>query len=176
MGTCSSLSSKSKVVTLTSDSLAKYPRRASLRVRVRNSLGKLIGDQKLDFALTEPRFSNSKTVTLRHRTYKISSILHTVCVLPGLDPRGEGFKPCQDHCFFTATEDSFLLGLYDGHGKEGAKVVDFCVKTASNYYRRHKPSEMSSFHPLTYLLNLTHLCDEHLKKPDSNINVQNSGW
>ena len=176
MGTCSSLSSKSKVVTLTSDSLTKYPRRASLRVRVRNSLGKPIGAQKLDFPLTEPRLSKSKTVILRHRSYKISRIFHIVCVLPGLDPRGEGYKLCQDHCFFTATEDSFLLGLYDGHGKEGAKVVDFCVKTASNYYRHHKPSEVNSSNPLTFLLNLTHFCDEQLKKPDSNINVQNSGW
>ena len=61
-----------------------------------------------------------------------------MCVLPGLDPRREIHKVCQDLSFFSNDEDSFLLGLYDGHGKEGEKVAEFCRKTTAGYYKKYK--------------------------------------
>lgn len=75
MGNCTSLTSRNRVVTLTSGSTVSYSRRTILKIKLRNSNGKVISNQSTEFPVTEPRYSNSKILSLKDKTYTISSIL-----------------------------------------------------------------------------------------------------
>ncbi|OMJ93020.1 hypothetical protein SteCoe_4101 [Stentor coeruleus] len=56
------------------------------------------------------------------------------CVIPGQDPRGEVIKQCQDAYSFLVKDNIFFGMLFDGHGKEGQKVAQFCKEFMSSYF------------------------------------------
>lgn len=118
-----------KQVPLELDQISRYPRIGKLIIRSKNSHGKIIGHTSINFNVTEPMKISSKLVEVYNGKHWISS-----CVLPGLDPRGDCNKPCQDNCVFIENEKSILLALFDGHGSDGNKVSQFCCKFAENFF------------------------------------------
>ena len=111
-------SSKSNSPGSISDRLCSYPRNST---------------QNISFILTEPTQVSCKELTLASEKVLISS-----CVLPGVDPRGEYKKKCQDNCFYLFDHESILCCLFDGHGQEGEKVASFCEKIIENLFIQKK--------------------------------------
>ena len=80
-------------------------------IKSRNNLGDLFGTEKVEFEFLEPEFSISKSIIADDIEFLVSS-----CVFPGIDPRKECNKECQDSCKFFSDKTSLLAVLFDGHG------------------------------------------------------------
>jgi hypothetical protein len=128
MGCFTSTSHKSLIQL--SDKLCTYPRSNKIHIKVQNNYGKSSQAQAISFQVTEPTSVCSKEVSLSTETFLISS-----CILPGLDPRGEYKKRCQDNCFFLNDEKGVLCCLFDGHGHHGERVAEFCQVVIENLFR-----------------------------------------
>ena len=126
-------STKHKSFTLTTDRLCQYPRFGKLAIKLRNIAGSILGNQSISFNVTEPTSITSKEIELETEKILISS-----CILPGLDPRAEYKKKCQDNCFYLYDSDSILCCLFDGHGTEGEKVAFFCQRIIENLFVSQK--------------------------------------
>ena len=73
---------------------------------------------------------------------------------------------------------SILLALFDGHGLEGEKIVNFCCIFTTKYYRNEKEMINVLFiqsNPSSFLLNLTEKCDTEIRALNSGINTEFSG-
>ena len=125
----------SKIKTDKSDiyQLCTYPRHTKVPVKIRNISGALVNTQNVSFSLTEPTLISSKEISFLEEKVSVSS-----CILPGMDPRGEYKKKCQDNCFYLYDEDSILCCLFDGHGNEGEKVAQFCQTVIENLFSNEK--------------------------------------
>mmetsp|Transcript_16821 Transcript_16821/g.30067 ORF Transcript_16821/g.30067 Transcript_16821/m.30067 type:complete len:494 (+) Transcript_16821:5656-7137(+) len=168
MGSCWS-SSKVIVAGLPRASQLLYQPDCSLKVVRRNSIsGEVLGAEKLKFKLKRPILEESHIVTVDGHEYWAS-----YCVLPGQDPHDIYPKECQDLCFVVSDAQYVLLGLYDGHGMHGQEVVNFCSDTTKRYFRTRK-TEMQN-DPQRFLTEVTEKCDTDVKKPSSNIDVNQSG-
>lgn len=99
--------------------------------------------------------------------------VHLASIVPGLDPRGQIPKGCQDLCFFDSTENSLFVGLFDGHGREGKKVVDFCKSYMQSYYTSHRESWENN--PVQFLSEITNSCDKALVRRGSGVDALYSG-
>ena len=126
-------STKNNKFSSMSDKLCKYPRRGKISIKMRNIAGNVISTHIAQFMVTEPILISSKEISLFQDKFLISS-----CVLPGIDPRGEYKKVCQDNCFFLHDSESVLCCLFDGHGKEGEKVAAFCERIITNLFEHKK--------------------------------------
>lgn len=111
----------------------EFSNKANLKIKVRDFYGKVVGNDRVTFNLTQPSLIVGRTINLgESKNFHI-----TGSILPGLDPRRMMEKECQDNLFFIEIEGAFLTTLFDGHGKEGLKVVDFCVKYMTNFFKTH---------------------------------------
>jgi len=115
------------------DKLSQYPRSYKIPIKMRNITGAVVGTQTVSFTVTEPVLLSSKELPFTNQKLLISS-----CVLPGLDPRGEFKKSCQDNCFYLYDSENVLCCLFDGHGKEGEKVASFCERIIGNLFSHKK--------------------------------------
>ena len=131
MGSCiPSKFRKKKITILNSDQISRYPRQGKVMIKSKSSNGRMVGHSTYNFTVTEPTKVISKSIEFMSSKYWISS-----CVIPGLDPRGEYSKPCQDNCIYLCNGTSILIGVFDGHGQDGDKISDFCCKFVENYYK-----------------------------------------
>jgi hypothetical protein len=118
-------------------SICTYPRVCT--VNIKKKLNRTSSDQ-YDFHLTEPTQLKTEEVVVDSIHYIISQ-----CILPGIDPRGQFFKKCQDNCLVLYSSCSIFLGLFDGHGREGLKVVNFCCFFAEKFFlSQWDPSVLST--------------------------------
>jgi hypothetical protein len=129
MGCIPSRNVNKKIVVLDLVDISKYPRQAEILIKSKDSSGKLIGNTKFAFKLSEPVKCLSENIECLGLAYWVSS-----CVLPGLDPRGHSHKICQDDCVYFSNGSSIILGLFDGHGSEGDKVSKFCCNFVKTFY------------------------------------------
>lgn len=157
-----------------SNNICHYPRSYKIPIKMRNITGAVVGTQTVSFIVTEPVLLSSKLLSTSTEKLQISS-----CVLPGLDPRGEYKKSCQDNCFYLYDSDNILCCLFDGHGKEGEKVASFCERIISNLFS-HKKQIMrvnsKQDNPEIFMKMATEKCDTELKKKSSGIDCDYSGW
>ncbi|OMJ76126.1 hypothetical protein SteCoe_24569 [Stentor coeruleus] len=157
MGNCiSSRNSKGKVIALEMDQISRYPRQAKVMIKSKNSSGKVIGHSNLTFQLTDPLKTVSKLI--EHNSIKLWA---SCCIIPGLDPRGECGKVCQDNCVFLNSGSSILLALFDGHGSDGDKVSQFCCKFVEKYY--FDGASNLEADPNSFLIKLMEECDHELR-------------
>lgn len=126
-------SSRAKNTIFSKNQMCSYSRVGKLDIKVRNKSTEVIGAQSLAFQLSEPSQVTSKEVALGGTKVQISS-----CILPGLDPRGEYKKKCQDNCFYLYDESSILCCLFDGHGRQGERVAEFCQTVIERLYETEK--------------------------------------
>lgn len=97
-------------------------------------------------AVTVP--STSKRVKLRlngphsqtAQTLKVGTLVLTAnsCALDGIDVSAGRVKDSQESSFQLVVEEAALMGVFDGHGKEGKKVVEFCSEWFQSYFKQHK--------------------------------------
>ena len=88
-----------------------------VEVDVRDVQGEIVKCESLKIKLTYA-LKSSHTIM---RNLGISQ-----AIIPGLDPKKTHMKPWQDNCFITEHRNTFLFGLYDGHGDYGKEVATFC--------------------------------------------------
>ena len=131
MGCFSSTNIKGPLIK--SDKLFQYSRNAKVSIKIRNVTGAVIGSQTISFKTTEPVLISSKEISLLNEKVQISS-----CIMPGIDPRGEYNKKCQDNCFFLSDSECILCCLFDGHGGEGEKVAEFCQRIIENIFNAQR--------------------------------------
>ena len=144
----------------------EYTKVNTLNVIRHNYLGKNVGTSKVIFQNTSPIKQQHEQAILGKKTMSVYG-----CIVPGLDPRGEIDKECQDNYTFLHTSDSLLCALYDGHGKEGLKVSNFCVQFTEKFFAKNLKDLRED--PESTLTRLLHKCDEKLKR--GKINCEMSG-
>ena len=162
MGTCSNLI-RPKAHNLKQEFLLhKYNRSVAITIKSRDPFGAIIKDEHLEVILPEPKELFCEKISLPFMDFWVSK-----CILSGFDPRGETFKKCQDHCFILQGKNSILIGLFDGHGPEGEKVVFYCTNFTEKYFSNNASSEVlnsSDFDPRHFLISLTEKCDKDLRE------------
>lgn len=129
MGCVPSRNQRPKVIVLNPEQISRYPRQGKVVIKTKSPSGKLIGHSNCLFQLPEPIKLNSRGLEFLSGKFWVSS-----CILPGVDPRGECMKTCQDNCLFLSNGSSILLGLFDGHGSDGDKVSQFCCTFLKSFY------------------------------------------
>ena len=106
----------------------KYPRKTCITIKKRNSRDKIIYKEKFELENTFP------VLTISEQYFLDTNVFGSACVLPGKDPRGNFNKVCRDFCFISNEDNKLIGGLFDGHGREGEKVVSFCISEADNFF------------------------------------------
>jgi hypothetical protein len=170
MGTCSSLI-RPNPQALLSKSLHTYPRVCTVHIKSKDLPSST--NAPFNFILTDP-------IQLSLEPIFVGSVevVATQCILPGIDPRGEYFKKCQDHTLILHTNDSLFLGLFDGHGIEGNDVVQFCSLYAERYFfSMWKEPYVLFIQPDVerFLVELTETCNAELAKAANRIDSSYSG-
>lgn len=130
-----------------------YPRQITLSIVAPNSKAR----NRVKVPLTSPSLVEAQTIALGDLSISVSC-----CVLPGLDPREEIVKECQDGVFSVSAEGQLLIGLFDGHGKEGRKIVDLCCRLLKGYFLAHLREFGSD--PERAVESALHQCDLQVKK------------
>lgn len=149
-----------------------YPRKTSVQIKRKDTRGRVKDREKVSINHTEPLLCVSEDLSMSFSIWG-SGILYVACILPGLDPHEKVFKVCQDLCFFSSNGQSTILGVFDGHGKEGEHISNFCVKEADEIFNTY----MNNYddRPMELLILILETIIEKLKEPNSVIDIANSG-
>lgn len=145
----------------------EYPKYMTLKITRKNYLGKPVGISKVTFENTTPIKEQCLECSLGIKNAKVFG-----CILPGLDPRDEIDKECQDNYTFMYNNNGLLCALYDGHGKEGLKVSNFCVEFTEKFFKKYSKDFETDTEAT--LIRLLHKCDEKLKKAKFNSEMSGS--
>lgn len=164
---CSVPSQRRNISLLANTSLFTYPRMITLDLKAFNK-----DSETCTFEVTNPTVCVSKEININNTLCQLS-----YCILPGLDPHSDIIKVCQDACIYLLEDNSLLLSLFDGHGKNGEIVVDFCTKEISclfaNVRDKHLVNDIQG-NPLVLLQELASKCEDNLS--ESQIDISSSGW
>ena len=151
---------------LTCFPLHAYPRKATLRLITATSTA------VLTLSLPEPISSSSELLPLPSKELLLSCNSHIDCVLPGIDPLGDA-KACQDLVFYEVKEDILLMGVMDGHGIWGQRVVQYSRSVCEAYF--HAKFSTIAADPSAFLQSLCCECQTRLIAGDSRVNCSLSG-
>ena len=178
MGNCASVKTVTRIVGLpaaerTHHSELVYPLSEVALIRIKDSSQKVHHTEKVVFAYPQPLVSSSREHAVGRHKYVISSEGYAACILPGFDPRGQITKSCQDMNLATSDSGIMLSVLFDGHGKEGQPVVNFCKNEVSRFFSANKMQ--ASADPQRFLMDMVQSCDEKLRQGASGIDASYSG-
>lgn len=134
MGSCA-FKKPDKTKSLTPAIQLQYSRQALIKIRTKNQSTTNSDFSEIAFHLSEPQKIFSDSISISNTTVHIS-----YSIIPGLDPRHDSEKNCQDNCFMINSDDCIFLGLYDGHGVNGDKVSSLCVDLGQSLF-----SELKNF-------------------------------
>ena len=135
----------------------EYYKTNTLAVACKNYLGKIVSSDKVTFENTSPFKIENVQAFIGKKNVKIHG-----CIVPGIDPRGEIDKECQDDYIFLHEENSILCALFDGHGKEGKKIANFCTSFLARFHSKNILDFQQN--PEETLTRMLHKCDEKLKR------------
>ncbi|OMJ68654.1 hypothetical protein SteCoe_33829 [Stentor coeruleus] len=121
--------------------------------------------ENINFNLTFPENLSLSTFSFDKIDFVVSA-----CSLPGVDPRGIIKKECQDGFFIKDQGESILAGVFDGHGKHGREIVNFCIEFMGNFFNNNFFSDT----PIISLSKMVEDCDKALLN-ESNIDCSTSG-
>ena len=145
----------------------KYPIKVKIDIVAKDQSGKVTGSNSVLVNFTKPSVYTSENLSIG-QFYHVSR-----CVLPGIDPRDEHGKKCQDMCLYLHNSSEMLLALFDGHGKEGEKVSAACADVVENFFKANLANVPED--PLKMLENLCNECDSYVKKQGNDIDSVTSG-
>lgn len=166
MGLCCTRSPKVNASTMYYSVSVKYPRKTILTIKQRNSRDRIIHKETLELTNTEPILAISQEYLIPS-PYTVSA-----CVIPGKDPRGNFNKVCRDFCFISSENNRMIVGLFDGHGKDGEKIVSFCISEADYYFTNEVQNYTEDYYG--FLEDLIQYLDYQLEQC-SGIDISNSG-
>ncbi|OMJ83327.1 hypothetical protein SteCoe_15790 [Stentor coeruleus] len=139
-----------------------------ISIKEKDAKGKVLRLDDITVSLTYPSYQHYEKINLDKMVFEFSS-----CVIPGLDPRALINKECQDALFYTSNESAILVGLFDGHGKEGQKVSHFCCRYMKEYFQERSWEMISK--PEEGIENIIEECDRALRDKSSGIEAGLSG-
>ena len=134
----------------------QYYSEVTLNVKSRDASRTQEKTKPIQVRLRPPQFTSSTSARLNSLSLSLSS-----CVLAGCDPIENTSREGQDSSFWLEAEDSLLVVLCDGHGKDGRKVVEFCKKWFTGYFREHLSEFRAS--PQEAIIHSCERCDEAVK-------------
>jgi hypothetical protein len=143
----------------------RYPNHMRLRIRTRDTQGKE-GFRTVPFALKTP-FLHKTPKSLFPPIEFVS-----LCTLPGIDPTGTTEKKCQDICGVYSNPSAILLVLFDGHGKDGEKIVDICLNETAHLFEETFQEYIGN--EKAFLERICKTCDDSVKRNPS-VDSNNSG-
>ena len=135
----------------------RYYAEVQLHVKSRDAGKGSDSTQAILVRLVPPQSLSSETVRVGSTTLEVSA-----CVMPGCDPVEGLGREGQDAVLVTSTENGALVALFDGHGKEGRKVVDFCKKWLLEHFQQH--SEYFAECPEQAIVQACESCDAVVKQ------------
>lgn len=139
------------------DEDVQYQHKITLSVLHSSSpVGKQPRRDALHLSLPEPLIVVSESYPLNTLTVSMSG-----SVIPGFDPRHEEEKECQDGQVTVCADGQVLAALFDGHGKEGKKIVEFCCRFVKGYFLAHLKDFTES--PMDAVERMFHDCDDKVK-------------
>lgn len=151
---------------LTSFPVGEYPRQVVINIWTDGK------PEMISLDLPEPDACAAKFVKFSSRDMKLSCIFHIDCILPGLDPMGE-VKLCQDLAFTEVCGELMLLGVFDGHGQWGHRVVRFCQRFCSAFLTLRAAEAATN--PKEFLRELCKQCHQEVTAQNSGVNCNLSG-
>ena len=151
---------------LTHFPLSEYPWKATL------CLSTAAACAVLTLSLPEPLAVSAELLPLPGTELRLSCTFHIDCVLPGIDPLGD-LKTCQDLVFYEIQGETLLMGLMDGHGVWGNRVVQYCKSVCLAYFQAEFSTIASD--PAEFLRALCSECQSKLVSGGSRVNCSLSG-
>ena len=149
-----------------SDNLV-YENLKVISIKEKDDKGNLVRYDNVTISLTFPIFQGYEKLVLDRTVLEVSA-----CILPGLDPRGQVKKECQDAVFYVNREKIAIFGLFDGHGREGTKVARFCCEFMRTFFDENFDLFLQDKE--TALRRIIVECDKKLRKK-SGIDARLSG-
>lgn len=146
----------------------EYSEQVTIRVKEKDQNNKTIRLDTVVFHVTSPISQISKNLAFAGLSFALSA-----CVLPGLDPRMLVNKDCQDGIICVEHADTILLGLFDGHGKDGLKVAHFCCSFMKEFFVAHHSTFLES--PKTAIEEIIEACDKKLRSNPNEFDAMLSG-
>ena len=162
MGNCCTSGSPAITETVT------YENSLTIKIKEKDGRGNVLSTDSVFTMLTSPSVQSFDKLQVDKISYSFSS-----CVIPGLDPRGLIKKECQDAVFYSLVENTILVGLFDGHGKEGQKIAHFCCRFMKKYFEDNNLEFVRD--PQAAIENITVQCDASLRAKSSGIDAMLSG-
>ena len=162
MGTCCSNTSGEITETIS------YNQSIVINIKEKDLAGKTLKTDSVNVMLTSAINQSSDKFLIGKMSFEVST-----CVIPGLDPRGLIKKECQDAVFYIHLENSILFGLFDGHGKEGQKIANFCCRFMKAYFEANHSVFINN--PKLAIENIITECDTSLRSKSSQIDAMLSG-
>ena len=148
------------------ETVVEYFKSNTLNIVVRNFMGKIVESDKVTFENKSPVKIEALGGVIGTKAVKVGG-----CVIPGVDPRGEIDKDCQDDYSFIFNDEYLLCALFDGHGREGQMIARFCTSFVSKFNSKYQKDFLKE--PEETLTRMLHKCDEKLRK--SKINDEMAG-
>lgn len=145
----------------------EYPSNTVISVKSRNLIRKLSTRQSVNLDLCGPLLVSSKEIQISRQNLWVSS-----CIIPGVHLQSVYKKKCQDFCFYVSSENSLFAGVFDGHGRYGEKVSNFCAKNISKSFTTSKDLYEES--PVHFLKTVLYNCTSELTQ-NVKIDVYESG-
>ena len=153
-------------------SQVSYPRTATVVIKKKDSRGRVSETIQVSITHTNPLLCVSEDISISFCIWGSGSV-YLACILPGLDPYEKVFKVCQDLCFFSSNGTSTIAGLFDGHGKEGEHISNFCIHESDEFFSNSITSYEEK--PQEFLNDLLSSICMKLKETSSIIDISNSG-
>ena len=132
-----------------------YSVKIDLFIQERDRSGRVITSIPVSFNLTSPLDQSFTIADMLKTKFRVSG-----CVIPGLDPRGECDKDCQDSFAIMNKDNCLFCVLFDGHGKDGRRVSLFSRDYMLNYF--HKSYENFELDPTAAIEEMVESCDNAL--------------
>jgi serine/threonine protein phosphatase PrpC len=146
----------------------EYQEQVTIHIKEKDNKGKTIRTDDVAFKVSSPASQQNEVYSLNKLNFALSA-----CVLPGLDPRDLINKDCQDGCVSIFHESTLLLALFDGHGKEGQRVAQFCITFMRDFFISQHSIFLTD--PEEAMRKVIEDCDEALRQKSSKIDSSLSG-
>ena len=146
----------------------EYAERITIRIKERNANNKVINRDPVDFRVTSPLVQLNQNFSGTTLSFSL-----TACVLPGQDPRMLVNKDCQDGVLCAEHANTILLALFDGHGKDGQKVANFCCAFMKEFFITLHDEFQDD--PSQAIENIIVECDKKLRSLGNQIDSMLSG-
>lgn len=133
----------------------EYKQHIELKISERDRSGNFIGKCLVSFGLSSPIDQMFSLFSIPKTNIRASG-----CILPGMDPRGECEKECQDSYTFLSKDNTLIAVLFDGHGKDGRRVSLFCRDFMVKFFEKNYDN--FELDPKASIFQMIENCDEDL--------------